>query len=196
MLGLANWRSVIPWIGAVWADILDEPFLVFLIVIFVAIGFQLLRTRGQRPTAITTTTWDAFQQGLAGELARLDVYASVIISATAERRCYAQFAARSATLHAEVVSNRFLRGALRQSAEQAQRLAGAGWQPPDERHPNWWVERPWPLPVAGAQQLATLCVLALHDVLGIAQPQALEYRAWNEGTQTRVDLPALHPAGQ
>jgi len=182
-------------LGALRAGV-DGRLVIFVVTLLVAAGYRLVRTRGRRPTAITTRTWEAYQQGLVWELARLEADTKVIISAVAERSVYAQFTRHADLLHAETVSNRFLRGALQHSAEQEQRLASAGWRPPDERNLNWWVDRPWLLSAADSQQLAALFVLALHEVLGIAQPQALEYRAWNDATRKRVDLPGLHPAEQ
>jgi hypothetical protein len=171
----------------------DLRLVIFVATLLAAFGYRLVRKRGRRPTAITTRTWAAFQQELAGELVRLESGTKVVIAAAAERRAYVQVARGAERLNAEAVSNRFLRGDLRQSPAQEQRLAGAGWQPPDERHPNWWRDRQGLLSAADAQQLAALVVIALQEGLGIAQPQELEYDAWNDAKRQRVDLPGLHP---
>ena len=182
-------------IGALRAGV-DGRLVIVVAILLAAFGYRLVRTRGRMPAAITARTWEAFEQGLVGELVRLEAGTNVVIAAAAERRAYVQFARSADLLHAEAVSNRFLRGDLHQSAEQEQRLASAGWLPRDKRHPNWWVDRPWLLSAADAQQLAALVVTALHDGLGIAEPQELAYRAWNDATHKWVDLPGLHPAEQ
>jgi hypothetical protein len=170
--------------------------IVYMAALLAAFGYKLTRMRGRRPTAITTRTWEAFQQGLAGEVARLETGTRVVIAAAAEPRAYVQFVREAALLHAEAVSNRFLRSDPQRSAAQEQHLAGAGWKPPDEHNPNWWCDRPAWLAARDCQQLAALVVIALHEGLGISQPQELQYRAWNDSTRKRVDLPGLHPAEQ
>ncbi|HEV2459663.1 MAG TPA: hypothetical protein VGS80_15005 [Ktedonobacterales bacterium] len=167
--------------------------IVYVAALLAAFGYKLVRRRGRRPTAITTRTWEAFQQGLVWEVGRLEAGTKVVIAAAAERRAYVQVARDADRLYAEAVSNRVLRGDRRQSPGQEQRLAGAGWQPPDERHPNWWCDRQGLLSATDSQQLAALIVIALQEGLGIAQPQELQYRAWNDATRKRVDLPGLHP---
>lgn len=155
-----------------------------------ALGYKLVRMHMRRLTAITTTTWEVFQQELEWEVTRLEAGAKVVIDAAAEPRAYVQFALDADRLYAEAVSNRVLPGEWRQSTAQEQRLAGAGWQPPDERHPNWWCDWPGTLTAGECQQLAALLVIALQEGLGIAQPQALHYRAWNDFSHAPADRSA------
>jgi hypothetical protein len=168
--------------------------IVYVVALLAAFGYKRVRMHGRRPTAITTRTWEAFQQGLGWEVVRLEAGTKVVIEAAVERRVYVQVARDADRLYAEAVSNRVLRSDRRQTPTQEQRLAGAGWQPPDDRHPNWWFDRQGLLSAADCQQVAALLVIALQEGLEIAHPQELQYRAWNDSTRKRVELPGLHPA--
>lgn len=166
-----------------------------------ATAWALLRDALSLPapwcTPITLATWGAFQAELGRELARLEVGTKVVIEATGDRCAYVQFAREAESLYAEAASMRFPQGERRLSAEQEQRLAEAGWRSPDQRHPNWWFDRPLPLAAADYERVGALAVLAFREGLQIAAPSSLGYRAWKEVTRARlpmeVDLPTLRP---
>jgi hypothetical protein len=145
-------------------------------------------------TPITLANWVSFQVALARALAHLEVGATVVINDG--DRIYVQFAQDANGLHVEAVSNRFLREEQWLSAEQEEHMAAAGWQRPDRRCPNWWLDCPQPLSAADFRRIAELAVLALRDELQVTALSFLEYSAWNAGTRAVVDLPELHPAAE
>jgi hypothetical protein len=136
---------------------------------------------------VTVTFEDALFL-LAGAL---DEGAVVVFEEAAEPRRYLQFLQEPDTLHAELVSDRFLPPELALGPAAATRLTALGWQPPDGDEDNWYTDLPWPAPAEAYRRLAQQVVATLTEVLGLARPADLRYQAWQSTTGRPLHLDAL-----
>lgn len=139
--------------------------------------------------------WPAFAQRLASVLGSLQEDQYLVVSLKGTNR-YVQFAAQGHWgLRAECVSNEYLSGRERLDERQLARLRELGWHDPTgsapestperdpDGSPNHFVE--WP-PKTAVVGLADLAVTTLVDVLGVAHPGFLEYKAFDSQEQTLV----------
>jgi len=139
--------------------------------------------------------WPAFAQRLASVLGALQEDHYLVVSLKGTNR-YVQFAAQGHWgLRAECVSNEYLSGPERLDERQLARLRELGWRDPTgsapestperdpDGSPNHFVEWPAKTAVTG---LADLAVTTLVDVLGVAHPGFLEYKAFDSQDQTLV----------
>lgn len=136
--------------------------------------------------------WSRYTVALATGLGSLSPGDTVILQVG---RHYAQFASLPGRVRAEVSGNRANAAAPLLTDEQITRLRALGWRDPvPEYGRNHWCELPAPLSEADAQQLATMIVQALHDVLGYATPASVMYKAWNDATGEDLTLDWLTAA--
>ena len=139
--------------------------------------------------------WPAFARRLTSVLGALQEDQYLVVSLKGTNR-YVQFAAQGHWgLRAECVSNEYLSGPERLDERQLARLRELGWHDPTgsapestperdpDGSPNHFVEWPAQAAVAG---LADLAVTTLVDVLGVAHPGFLEYKAFDSQEQTLV----------
>lgn len=139
--------------------------------------------------------WPAFAQRLASVLGALQEDQYLVVSLKGTNR-YVQFAAQGHWgLRAECVSNEYLSGPERLDERQLARLRELGWHDPTgsapdstperdpDGSPNHFVEWSAKTAVTG---LADLAVTTLVDVLGVAHPGFLEYKAFDSQDQTLV----------
>ena len=139
--------------------------------------------------------WPAFAQRLASVLGALQEDQCLVVSLKGTNR-YVQFAAQGHWgLRAECVSNEYLSGPERLDERQLARLRELGWHDPTgsapestperdpDGSPNHFVECSAKAAVAG---LADLAVTTLVDVLGVAHPGFLEYKAFDSQDQALV----------
>ncbi|MQY08464.1 TY-Chap domain-containing protein [Actinomadura macrotermitis] len=133
--------------------------------------------------------WEAFAQALAEEFADLPHGALVVISERVGNR-FAQFAQEDDRLYAEVTAACFMPEEQRTSPEGERAIEEAGWR--SREGDNWWVELPWPGSSQTYRELAGMVTGVLGGVFGIAGPDALHYRAWNERDgNDEFELPRL-----
>lgn len=139
--------------------------------------------------------WPAFAQRLASVLGALQEDQYLVVSLKGTNR-YVQFAAQGHWgMRAECVSNEYLSGPERLDERQLARLRELGWHDPTgsapestperdpDGSPNHFVECSAKAAVAG---LADLAVTTLVDVLGVAHPGFLEYKAFDSRDQALV----------
>lgn len=139
--------------------------------------------------------WPAFAQRLASVLGALQEDHYLVVSLKGTNR-YVQFAAQGHWgMRAECVSNEYLSGPERLDERQLARLRELGWHDPTgsapestperdpDGSPNHFVECSAKAAVAG---LADLAVTTLVDVLGVAHPGFLEYKAFDSRDQALV----------
>ncbi|MCC7058696.1 MAG: hypothetical protein IT508_00530 [Burkholderiaceae bacterium] len=142
-----------------------------------------------------STDWPAFAQRLASALGALQEDQYLVVSLEGTNR-YVQFAGQGHWgLRAECVSTQYLSGPERLDERQLARLRELGWHEPTgsapestperdpDGSPNHFVE--WPAPAAVAA-LAALAVTTLVDVLDVAHPGFLEYKAFDSQERTLV----------
>ncbi|RFU40975.1 SseB family protein [Actinomadura logoneensis] len=137
--------------------------------------------------------WSDFADRLAAELPRLPERAFLIVQGPTGLP-YTQVLRADRALHAEAVGDAFLPVPL--TARQERKLAGHGWnEPDDEERLNWWMrlapqeaERPRP-----CGELARAMTGALRDAYGVRSPRDLVYEAGmtGPGGGTPLALPAL-----
>lgn len=140
------------------------------------------------------TDWSAFAAALAGQLAVLSAGSVLIIhESRTESPRYAQFRQLDTMLSAELAGEPALDESLRAGPTGIRMITDAGWQPPEDGLPgNWWIDTPWPATPARYRTVAAMVVAGLRDGFGIATPDALTYRAWDESSGNRpLDLPLL-----
>jgi len=139
--------------------------------------------------------WPAFAQRLASVLGALQEDQYLVVSLKGTNR-YVQFAAQGHWgLRAECVSNEYLSDPERLDERQLARLRELGWHDPTgsapestperdpDGSPNHFIE--WPAQTA-LTGLADLAVTTLVDVLGVAHPGFLEYKAFDSQERTLV----------
>lgn len=126
----------------------------------------------------------------------LDEGAVVVFEEAARPRRYLQVLQEPDTLHAELVSDRFLPPELALGPAAASRLTALGWQPPDGDEDNWYTDLAWPAPAEAYRRLAQQVVATLTEVLGIARPADLRYQAWQSRTGRTLHLDALSELDQ
>jgi len=99
---------------------------------------------------------------------------------------YAQFAGfgEGTMLRAELAGNAYLLPQYRLDDAACELLEVLGWLGNTEDEKNWYLERP----VGSALGVADLVVTALRDVVGIAHPQLLTYRAWGPAAEGAEDV--------
>jgi hypothetical protein len=100
--------------------------------------------------------------------------------------CIVQYAQRTDRLDAEVV--------VREDPPNAvvrRQLSELGWvEPEPPETTNWWTSLPWPAATASYRQLVNMSVVAMRDVLAV-DAATLRYKAWDDSTGRRTELPAL-----
>lgn len=145
--------------------------------------------------------WEAFEHRLAAALGTLDDECVVVSEKGGNR--FVQFSAQpSLGLRAEVVSNAYLEAGEQLRDEQLAAVSALGWSSPKgtpeeatpekqpQRSPNFFRDFPRPVP---CEEVARMAVRTLADVLGIADPSHLEYRAFDAAGHP-LYLPALRLA--
>lgn len=112
---------------------------------------------------------EAFARFLAGFVAERDAF--LVLSDLGLRR-YVQFAVLERDLLCETVSNRFLAGEDRLTADDEELLRAYGWREPGESEgsPNWSLQLPVPAPIG---RLTILATRALTDIVGARCPSEL-----------------------
>ena len=127
---------------------------------------------------MTASSWAQLAEQLADRLLRLGD-GDVINLVSAGR--YTQLIQRDVGLTLEAVSNRFLPPKAQLTTGQEQQLEEKGWQQPiPPRRNNWWLDvDQWPLHSRDAARIADLMVSTLRDVYGVADPDAIDGRAFN-----------------
>jgi len=74
----------------------------------------------------------------------------------------------------------------------ADQLVAAGWSPPDDGHPvHWWLELHPSVDPSAYATMAHRLVVAVYYGFGIASPDELAYRAWQDGTLEPLVYPEL-----
>ncbi|MGH3658336.1 MAG: TY-Chap domain-containing protein [Micromonosporaceae bacterium] len=134
------------------------------------------------------------------ELAKHEQDVALIIADRREPTCFVQFLCGGdfEGIWAEVAGEKYLPGDRRYSKEDKQRLSADGWEKPGgrwwapSRIPNWSSAHP--MDGAGYRALADKVVRALHYVLRIEAPAALNYDAFLQAsgeplTLDRLELP-------
>ncbi|MGM7644066.1 TY-Chap domain-containing protein [Nocardia sp. JW2] len=142
------------------------------------------------------TDWTEFAEGLAQQLMRLPAGAFLVITASQpphDSRRFVQFAQTDDEIYGQLAGDEWIDESDRITADEHRLLTETGWQEPHPDHvDNWWVELPWPAPSTSYRKLASMAVVGLRDVFGIAAPALLTYRAWNGKAGNRdLDLPLL-----
>lgn len=112
---------------------------------------------------------EAFARFLARFVAEREAF---LVLSDLELRRYVQFAVLERDLLCETVSNRFLTGATRLTADEEELLRAYGWREPSDSEdpPNWSLGLPAPVPIG---RLATLTTRALIDIVGTRCPSEL-----------------------
>lgn len=113
---------------------------------------------------------EAFARFLAGFVAERGAF--LVLSDLGLRR-YVQFAVLERDLLCETVSNRFLTGEDRLTADEEELLRAGGWREPGDSatgSPNWSLRLPVPAPIG---RLAVLATRALTDIVGAPCPSEL-----------------------
>lgn len=141
--------------------------------------------------------WDDFERDLASALGALK---DEVLVVAAHGNRYVQFMAQPGIgLRAESVSNAYLEPGDRLDDGRLATLAALGWSPPTgtpeeatpqkQPHvsPNYFREFPSPVPF---DTVAHLAVRTLIEVLHVASPRFLEYRAFDRAGHT-VLLPTI-----
>jgi hypothetical protein len=147
----------------------------------------------------SSAAWPVFEARLAETLETLEEDQYLVISSK-RGWAYVQFAAQgSFGLRAESVSNNYLFGSNRLSADQIEALRTLGWSPPTgtpqeatpkrqpDGSPNFFRDFGRPVPFG---DVARLAVRTLTEVLGIPHPGFLKYKAFDRNHQS-ILIPTL-----
>lgn len=124
---------------------------------------------GLAPNIALEDQGEGLARFLAGFAAERDAF--LVLSDLGLRR-YVQFAVLERDLLCETVSNRFLTGEDRLTADEEELLRAHGWREPGDSvdSPNWSLHLPVPVPIGSLTILATR---ALRDIVGARCPSDL-----------------------
>jgi hypothetical protein len=119
--------------------------------------------------------WDRFETELQNLLYQLlQEQRRFLVVSRREGYRFVQFAVqKDGGVAAEAVSNKFLTGAERLSQATCKKLLKLSWKRPGKRSPNFWKDILPPVPI---DDLASLGVRTLRDVLRIRSPWRLDIR--------------------
>lgn len=123
-------------------------------------------------------TWIDLQDRLRATLRSLTDRCYLVVTAPGNGG-YVQFACLAEELSAEASGPNFVDGAAAHAATDPTMLA-AGWTQPAQAQPNWTSVLPLPALTGEYAALADRCVVALRDVLHVADPAVLTYQAWRD----------------
>jgi hypothetical protein len=126
---------------------------------------EWLESRRETPVTLST-----FEQGLATVLDHLcrrpGRWVLIAHIVGHEHRYWQALAYEDGSLKAEVVSNNFLHGPDRLTAQGEEALTALGWAVPDSSRPNWHRLEPTTSPPIG--DVASQAVATLRQVFGVA----------------------------
>lgn len=122
--------------------------------------------------------WNDLRNRLQATLPDLTDRCYLIVGASDDGG-YVQFAVCEDVLSAEASGPEFVAGPATHTTEDPTMLA-AGWVAPTRAQPNWSFELGLPAMTSELAGMADRCVVALRDVLHVADPAVLTYRAWRE----------------
>lgn len=127
---------------------------------------------------------EAFARFLAGFVAEREAF--LVLSDLGLRR-YVQFAVLEHDLLCETVSNRFLTGEDKLTADEEELLRAGGWREPGDSatgSPNWNLRLSAPAPIG---RVTILTTRALMDIVGARRPADL-FLTLFRGQLARYDL--------
>ena len=125
--------------------------------------------------------WAEFTERLARELAGLHPQMVLVVHRRVQGSHYVQAFRTGDGVHAEAVSSEVLVADLRFDPRSEERLAELGWERP-ESYGNWTFDLPFHSPPDAFRRLASIMVIALRDVQGVALPSELVYESFRDST--------------
>jgi hypothetical protein len=138
-----------------------------------------------------TGEWSRFASALNSALAALPAQGVLIVGDRVNGQYFVQYAHGGDHIRAEAAGGPDEAGRPNLTEQQGAELAAIGWQPPDQRHFNWWHRLDWPATSAQYAALAEMSARALSEAYGVASPATLEYESWIDGTLQPLDFPQL-----
>jgi hypothetical protein len=137
--------------------------------------------------SIDQSAWTVFETRLADALGALTDDQFLVLSAKT-KPIYVQFVCQgSFGFRVETVSNKFLRGNDRLTAEQQALNHSLGWSEPGTHSPNYYLDAPKSLPPA---DVARMAVRTLVETWHLHHPGLLSYQAFDKNSHT-ILLPTL-----
>ncbi len=140
---------------------------------------------------IDQSAWTAFEGRLTDVLGALTENQFLVLTAKS-KPIYVQFSCQgSYGFRVETVSNKFLHGNERLTAEQKAMNLSLGWSEPGEHSPNYYMDAPKSLPADAAR----LAVRTLVETWYLHHPGLLSYQAFDRSGQA-ILLPTLRTMHQ
>lgn len=132
-------------------------------------------------------SWPQFTEQLARRLVVLADGDTFIFFGIGAPDQFAQLQQTSTILMLEVASNVVLPPDATLSTEQEEQLGDLGWFPPDPPNTyNWYLHLNWPLSTDASRHAARLVAASLHEVLGVAEPDALRIEGFNAASAGKL----------